>query len=391
MSVSSRADSMRCLLYLLPVFDSFFPAARLQAYDFRELFALAESAVLGENIDEAVSGFEIKILQDGEPIFHQAFGDWEIDRLAKADSSTKTVSATLMMSLTESGENGFSLDSRLSNFLPEYDKEGFRDITVRQAFSHTSGMKAEGATSLILLNPNNTLREAAFLLSQQPLENGPAGTAFGYGGLSMHAAGAAAEVAAGERFVDLLSERILTPLQMAESQLVRASEENPRVAGGMDSTASEFSRFMDMLLNDGIDRVSGTRILSEQSVKEMLTRQTTDEQQIAFSPVDNHRYGLGVWLDQLGEQGPTVDALAVGGRGFHSWINRSEGLVFTFATDHTRFANIEELSSIMHRAVLAAVVPEPASALVLAMGLSALKLAPRREHRPRKIDGTLAR
>jgi len=328
----------------------------LVAQDFGALTALAEGAMLGENVNVPVDGFEIRLLQHGQPIFHQAFGDWSLDRVARVDSSTKTLTGALMMSVAESGENGFSLDSRLSDFLPLYDKPGHRDFTIRQAFSHTAGFESESLFSLILNNPNITLQQAANQISFKPLENGPPGSTFAYGGFSMHAAGAAAEVATGELFIDLFAERITAPLEMTSTRFAGASDTNPRVAGGVESTATDYARFMDMLLNHGIDRVSDTRVLDVQSVAEMLTRQTADSQPIAYSPVENSRYGIGTWLDQFGQDGgPTVDALAGGARGFHSWIDASHGLVFTFATDVTTFQNVDELSSLMHTAILQAV------------------------------------
>jgi CubicO group peptidase (beta-lactamase class C family) len=330
-------------------------AQPLVAYDFSALTALAEGALQGDNVRQPVAGFEIRLLKDGDRLFHQTFGDWSLDRPANADSSTKTFSGALVMSLMESGELGFSLDSRLGDFLAEYDNPQLGDITIRQSFSHTSGIAGEDVFSLILLNPNITLRQAALLISQQPLAHGPPGSTFAYGGLSMQAAGAAAEVASGKSYIDLFSERIAVPLELADTRFVIASDQNPRVAGGIESTATDYARFMDMLLNQGVDRTTGARVLRIDSVEEMLRRQTTDEQPIANSPTDNNRYGIGVWLDQLGEAGPEVDVLAAGARGFHSWIDSSEGLVFTFSTDLTQFSNVELLSSKMHMAILQAV------------------------------------
>jgi CubicO group peptidase (beta-lactamase class C family) len=323
------------------------------AYDFSGLVALAEGALQGDNVGKPVTGFEIRLLKNGAPIFHQAFGDWSLNRPANADSSTKTFSGALMMSLVDSGDGGFSLDSHLRDFLPEYDQPGLRDIKIRQAFSHTSGIAGDEG-SLVLLNPNITLRQAATVISQKPLAYEP-GSTFAYGGLSMQAAGAAAEVAAGERYVDLFAERIAGPLHLENTQFVIASDQNPRIAGGIETTAADFSRFMDMLQNGGVDRATAVRVLTTEAVNEMTRRQTTDEQAIGNSPTDNDRYGIGVWLDQLGQDGPTVDVLAAGARGFHSWIDRSEGLVFTLATDRTNFGNIEVLSSMMHREILRAV------------------------------------
>jgi hypothetical protein len=171
----------------------------------------------------------------------------------------------------------------------------------------------------------------------------------------MQAAGAAAEVATGQDYIDVFADRITTPLEMTNTQFVLASDSNPRVAGGIESTATDFGRFMDMLLNDGVDRATGTRVLTAASVAEMLTRQTSDDQIIVNSPADNNRYGIGVWVDQLVQAGPPVDALAAGARGFHSWIDKNYGLVMTFATEETSFSNVEVLSSMMHLAILQAV------------------------------------
>jgi CubicO group peptidase (beta-lactamase class C family) len=326
--------------------------AQASAQDFSELTSLAEGALVGIGVDQPVEGFEIVVLKDGQPLYHQAFGNWTLGQVASADSATKTLSGALVMAVAESGDGGFSLDSRLADFLPEYNKPGYSDITVRQAFSHTSGLPGDDVSSLILTAPNITLRQAGFLVSQQPLENGPPGSAFAYGGLSMQAVGAAMEVATGEAYIDLFAERIAGPLGMSDTRFYIASDTNPRVAGGVETTAADMARFTDMLLNGGVDRATGTRVLSEASVAEMVTRQTTDAQPIANSPTDNNRYGIGVWIDQLGMAGPTVDYLAAGARGMHSWVDDLHGLVFAFATDETSFRFIDTLSSQMHRAIL---------------------------------------
>lgn len=323
------------------------------AYDFTQLTFLANGALAGQNVDNPVSGFEIRLLKHGVPIYHQVFGAWSLNRPANVDSSTKTLSGALMASIADSADGGFSLDSRLADFLPEYNVPGFRDITIRQAFSHTSGIAGD-EQALVLYQKNITLRQAAAIIKQTPLAFTP-GSTFSYGGLSMQVAGAAAEVATGEDYIDLFAERLTTPLGMANTRFVLASDSNPRVAGGVESTASDFSRFMDMLANDGVDRFTGTRIVSSAAVKEMLTRQTNDGQPIANSPADNNRYGVGVWVDQLTQAGPPVEALAAGARGFHSWIDQRNDLVFTFATELIHFANVEVLSSMMHAAILEAV------------------------------------
>jgi len=206
----------------------------------------------------------------------------------------------------------------------------------------------------VLSNPDITLQESAAQIATLPMVNAPSGTKFSYGGLSMQAAGAAAEVATGQSFVDLLASRITQPLGMTQTRFVTASQSNPRVAGGAESTATDFTRFMDTLLNSGVDRQTGARILDDQSVQTMFTRQTTDSQPVVFSPVDNNRYGVGVWLDQqfVSTLTSRVDVLAAGASGFHAWIDYSDNAALTFSTDRSpSFENLELVSALIHDAV----------------------------------------
>lgn len=355
--------------------------------DFSELTSLGEAAVMGSNVDQPVAGFEILLTQHGNVLYHNTFGEWQQNQVAVINSTTKTLSAAVIMSVAESGEDGFTLDSTLGSFLPEYNRPALSDATIRQAFSHQSGMLGAAFSSDVLTNPDSTLREAAAQIAQFPVPNNPPGSEFVYGGLSMHAAGAAVEVATGESFVDLFANRIAIPMELSDTRFVNASLTNPRIAGGMESTASDAGRFMDMLLFGGVDRVTGTRILSESAVEEMLTRQTTDEQTIGYSPQDNNYYGIGVWLDQYQSFGTNVDALAGGAGGFHMWIDQSEGLVFTFGTDVTDFGNVEPLSAQMHQAILRAVaVPEPSmfGLLTIGMAVAALRRSNGRRERFKK-------
>ncbi|TWT77344.1 D-alanyl-D-alanine-carboxypeptidase/endopeptidase AmpH precursor [Posidoniimonas polymericola] len=341
------------LIWLLLVATPDCPAADFAHNEgFSKLTQLAEGLLRGDHVRRRVPGFEILLLRDGQPVYHRAFGDWELGRLAQTDSSSKTLAGGLVMSVVDSGEQGFSLDSRLGEFLPEFAKGELAPITVRQAFSHSSGIKGQDVGSLILRTKRIELRQGARLIARQSLEHGPPGSRFAYGGLSMQATGAALEAATGTPYCELFAERITGPLGMHHTRYTLASDSNPRVAGGVQSTAADFSRYMDMLLNHGVDRPSGRRVLSAQAVNALLTRQTNESLPIDHSPVDNNRYGIGVWLDQLAEPGPAVDAMAGGARGFHSWIDRGRGLVLTLSTDETTFANLEPAAELMRAAVV---------------------------------------
>lgn len=53
-----------CTLFVLGT--AMFLSASARAYDFAELTALAEGALVGENVGQSVPGFEIRILKEGE-------------------------------------------------------------------------------------------------------------------------------------------------------------------------------------------------------------------------------------------------------------------------------------------------------------------------------------
>ena len=340
--------------------------APAQSAPFDPLTQLARGALIGQKLAYPVPGFELMVMQNGQLLYQQAFGTWRVGQVAATDSATKTMSGALIMSVAESHPGTFTLDTRLSSLLPSFDTASKRSITVRQAFSHTSGIANTAAGNAILANAGLTLQQSAAQIAQLP-SVALAGSAFLYGGVSMQAAGAAAEVAAGQPFTQLFNDRIAAPLGLVNTRYALTSASSPRVAGGLQSTPAEFGRFMDMLLNAGVDRQTGTRISSAASVQQMFTRQTDPAQPILASPVNNSRYGIGPWLGQLNQAGPPVDQLAAGARRFHSWIDQTTGVVFVFATDRTSFRNIEMLSSMMHGAVLSA-VPKPASNALLLLG-----------------------
>jgi CubicO group peptidase (beta-lactamase class C family) len=301
-------------------------------YDFTEVTRLAAGAVIGQNVGAPVPGFELLLMKDGQVVYHEAFGTMSPGQVVACDSATKTISGAVVMSLTERSATPFSLNTRVSFYMPAYggDKSA---ITIRQCFAHTSGL----AESNVEGNASITLQQAAFLTSQLPLQF-PPGTAFAYGGSSMQTAGAVAELASGMSWNALFAERLATPLGFAQTRFALTTPTNPRVPGGCVSNAIEFSRFMEMLRAGGVHE--GRRVLAAASVASMFTRQTQAGIPIINSPVTGTSdYGVGVWLDQRDANGQLVGALAAGARGFSSWIDFDDGMVGCFATEFTTAEN----------------------------------------------------
>src|SRR3954452_1739746 len=137
---------------------------------------------------------------------------------------------------------------------------------------------------------DSTLADFVSALARLPLAHQP-GAVWEYG-LSADVLGRVVEVVSGEPLDRFLQSRIFTPLEMVdtgfyvpEAKLGRLVDapmpERPRIwdvtkpgklfsgGGGLVSTAPDYLRFCQMLLNGG--ELDGVRVLSAQAVKQMTT------------------------------------------------------------------------------------------------------------------------
>lgn len=331
---------------LAPCFAALVVAATIASggpsYDFSAVTALATGALSGQNVNSPVPGFDLLLMKDGVVVYHRSFGAWSLDRPANADSATKTLSGALIMSLTDSSTLPFSLDTKLSAYIPAFSGDK-ANINIRQSFSHTSGL---GDSAFVGSN-TLTLQQVAQRIALVPLEFSPPNSAFSYGGTSMHAAGAVAEIVGQKPWNTLFAERILGPIGMTHTSFVLTNPSNPRIAGGCESNASDFSIFMEMLRRGGV-ALNGHRVLSHAAVNQLFTRQTASPIVILNTPVqspytDGADYGVGVWLDERDASGKLIGALAAGARGFSSWIDFDDGMVGVFATDLSAAGNVQGL------------------------------------------------
>ena len=115
-------------------------------------------------------------------------------------------------------DGSLSLDDKVSKYIPSFNKPGYADITLRQCFSHTSGLPGSEENEA-LSNSSITLAQSADLIAQIPLI-GPPGGQFAYGGLSMQVAGRCVEVATGKSWDHVFQEKITGPLGLTCTQTV---------------------------------------------------------------------------------------------------------------------------------------------------------------------------
>ena len=251
-----------------------------------------------------------------------------------------------------------------------------KSITIIDLLTHTSGLAykfmpgklqktyTDADVSDGLTDDDLVLEENIKLLARQPLLFEP-GSKFNYG-LSTDVLGRLIEVVSGQSLDVFFAENITGPLGMSDTSfylppskharlvtlyshvdgqglvnskevesIIKYGDPDYPIAGaqtyfsggaGLSSTAYDYARFIQMMLNDGV--LDGVRILSRKSVELMTTaRVDWDDDQ---SP----DFGLGFRVTtDLGKGNSlgSVGAYSWGGAFYTSyWIDPKEGLVAVF-------------------------------------------------------------
>lgn len=280
----------------------------------------------------------VMVNQAGKPIydFELSMGKREAIPLA---SATKWLSGAVIMALVD--ERKLSLNDTVGKYLPNFTQYGKGHITLRQLFSHTSGLPGN-TPQAFEARRYQTLAQAVDSIGRTTKLLYKPGTAFFYGDLGMHVAGRIAEVATGKSWTTLFREKIGAPCNMEYTLYTSAL--NPGIAIGAASVATDYLNFLEMLVNNGM--YDGVRVLSEAAIQEMEKDQTNGASMAytvyprnPYTPTGVQaplRYGIGMWRDVTD---PTLSAptevSSPGVFGVHPWINRKQkiaGIIFTLSS-----------------------------------------------------------
>jgi CubicO group peptidase (beta-lactamase class C family) len=289
--------------------------------DFSAATALLEQYVA----DGKIAGAVAAVARNGHLLYLQPVGVQSVESgtamseesLFRIYSMTKAVTSVAVMMLHEEGH--FQLSDPVSKYLPIFSqvkvaveggtpREPVRPITVQDLLLHTSGLNHR--TSAVyrearVRNRADTMEEFLQKIVAVPLMEDP-GTRYRYSeGTTV--LGALVEVWSGKPFDVFLQERILTPLGMTETvfqvrpeQLERLTVVHQTVDGrlmpteleevpftekasllegavGLVSTAPDYLRFSQMLLNGG--ELDGRRFLRPESVAAMTRNGLSPEVQ----------------------------------------------------------------------------------------------------------------
>jgi CubicO group peptidase (beta-lactamase class C family) len=273
----------------------------------------------------ALPGAVVAIARNGKIAYLEAVGtqDWNKSIALKADaifwiaSMTKPVTSVAAMMLSDQGK--LDLTAPVYRYLPELEtmqvgvekldpatgtsslvlEPQKRPMTVLDLLRHTSGLvyPEEGNTavykvyrSALSFRRDETLAEFVSSLAKLPLAHQP-GEVWEYS-LGLDVLARVIEVVSGQPFDRFLEDRIFKPLGMIDTGFYVPAAKLSRLVdpprsgrpplwdmttpaklfsggGGLVSTAVDYVRFCQMLLNGG--ELDGVRILSASTVQRMTT------------------------------------------------------------------------------------------------------------------------
>jgi len=314
-----------------------------------------------------VAGVVTMVAKDGKVVQFDAAGKREIehgtpmqkDSIFRIYSMTKPITGVAMMILFEEGK--WQLNDPVSKYIPEFANLKVANVnpangtvtqvapdhpmTMRELMSHSGGLTYGifGSTAVDKLYTEANVLDASQppqsmidKLAKIPLLFQP-GERWQYS-VSVDVQGYLVEKLSGQPFPEFLEQRIFEPLRMTDTSFyVPAGKMNrfagfytydkdrklvphpsadykalpalPSGGGGLVSTATDYMRFCQMLLNEG--ELDGRRILSPLSVQLMRTNMLP-----ASAPTMSPGTGFG--LDFAVVEDP-VAAGGFGGAGTYYW------------------------------------------------------------------------
>lgn len=325
--------------------------------------------VMGRYVDEnKLAGIMTMVARRGKVVHFEKVGMMDVakdkpiqfDTIFRIYSMTKPITSVAIMMLYEKGH--FQLSDPVSKFIPEFKdlkvfknetEEGIelahakREMTIRDLLTHTSGLTYGWGDQPVdkmyqgaqLFNPDSTLKEMVGKLSRIPLVHQP-GTTWEYS-VSTDVLGYLVEVISGMSFDAFLEREIFKPLGMVDTSFHVPDEKVDRFAelyrpaddgglqvvetaplgagpqrmffsggGGLFSTAADYVRCCQMLLNGG--ELEGSRLLGRKTIELMTMNHLPPE----LHPFEQAGAGFGLGFAVLTD---VAQSAILGSEGSFRW------------------------------------------------------------------------
>jgi len=320
--------------------------------------------VMQEAINDSVfPGGVVGVMKDGVLVWSEGYGyhDYEKTRSVESDdiydlaSLTKViVTTTSIMKLVDEGR--IDVNDPVHKYIPEFDTDEKRDITIEQLLIHTSGLPA----FQVYVDELKTRDEIIEAVRNEPLINRP-GEEYVYSDLGFILLAEIVEEVSGMRIDRFVRSRLFYPMGMKTTVynpknagrwisnrippteidstyrdgIVQAEAHDERawfmdgVAGhaGLFSSAADIAKYSYMLMNDG--NYGGRKYLSQETIQTFTSKR---------SPINQRAYGF----DRKGEGFSTAGELTgpnsfghTGFTGTSLWIDPDEEIAIILLTNRT--------------------------------------------------------
>jgi uncharacterized protein YbbC (DUF1343 family)/CubicO group peptidase (beta-lactamase class C family) len=267
--------------------------------DSKRLSAILDPLMQKAVADGNMPGGVLLVGRNGGIVYRKAFGfrsleptrePMTVDTIFDLASLTKCVATTMsMMRLIEEGR--VRLNDPVAAYLPQFGQNGKQDITVRELLTHYSGLAPDLDLSMAW-----TGREAAFTMAMQQKPAYLPGTRFVYSDINFETLGFIVEKISGMSLNEFAAKNVFEPLGMKHTRFLPPDEWKPLIAptqydeqnrmlrgvvhdptarrmGGVAGHAGLFSTADDLAVF-AQDLLSGSKIISRESVEKMSTPQT---------------------------------------------------------------------------------------------------------------------
>src|SRR2546421_3352685 len=300
------------------------------------------------------------------------------DTLFWVASMTKPITGPAILMLEDQGTRAVS--DPVAKYIPEFahlktPSGKPANLTISQVLTHTSGL---GEGDAAAAQKAHTLADLVPLWLAAPMQYEP-GTKWRYTQSGINAAARIVEVVSGTTFDVFLQQRLFDPLGMtnttfypseqARKKLATAYAKNkdtgllepvpprpefgprdrpPQGNGGLYSTATDYARFCQMLLNGGT--LAGRRYLSPTAMKFLSTPQTGDlptgffQGETYGNRGTNYGWGIGTCILRAPHEG-VAEMLSPGTYGHggawgtQAWIDPVKGVAYVLMVQRSNFPN----------------------------------------------------
>lgn len=341
--------------------------------------------------DSTFPGGTVAVVKDGVLAYSKAYGYHTYDKLKPVRftdiydlaSLTKiTATTTSIMKLVSEGK--ISLDDKVSDYIPEFQKDTKSSVTIRHLLMHNSGLPAF-RVYVDKITEREALLEA---IAQEPLLNDP-GEKYVYSDLGFILLGRIVEEVSGLPLDTYVRRQLFYPLGMSSSfynpanvgpwisnrippterdtvyrhKLMLAEVHDERayyldgVAGhaGLFSNAYDLSVYAQMLMNGG--SYAGRQYLKPEVVKTFTTRQ---------SPSGTRALGFDTKSETFSTAGTLTSPAAYGHTGFTGtslWIDPERNLAIIILTNRVHpyrsyGKHISEIRASVADAVVSSIITE---------------------------------